>query len=1115
MSNPQSIPSTSETSDKKCEFCSKKIQDRHKYIVCALCKCKVHIKCNNIEYATFNKMKSNEISMCIICNREHLPYYDSGTDARRDFNQEYVVSEDMKLFFRGLNDLNDQQHNKTSNDDPDLSPIINCKYIDIDTFKIHKIDKKSFSILHLNIASLGAHKDELEAILSQLNFQFDVIGITETRIIKDVTPNYDIKISGYKEYSTPTEANKGGAIIYVSQKYNSKPRKDLDKIMTKSRVLESAFAEIVVPNKKNILLGCVYRHPSMILNDFNENFLNILMEKINDDKHTFLLGDFNVDLMKTDDDEYTSTYFDTLTSNLFIPHIIQPTRVTPHTKTLIDNIFSNVPNFSQGTSGNLTITISDHMAQFLMIPLDTCFKPPRIETYKRDMKNFDRENFLLDLLSIEWSEIIQLEKEDPNISFKQYFTTINNLIDKYMPLKKMSNKEIKQQQKPWITKEILQTINERDRLHKKWIEEKDNVIKTSLHTDYKDIRNKIREDILTNKKDYFKNFFTKNALNIKNTWKGIKSIIHLSHNNKSQNISLSVNKKLVTDPKIVAETFNGYFTTIASNLQSKIHHFGNDFSYFLKNENPATFFIKPTNNIEVVNVINTFNSSKALGPTSIPTNIFHLIKFNVAKPLVDIINLSFEKGIYIDDLKISKVIPIFKDKGSEMDHTNYRPISLLSNINKIIEKLMHERLYTFLEYHKCIYELQFGFRAGHSTTHALLDLTEDIRKNIDNNLFTVGVFIDLQKAFDTVDHNILLEKLNHYGVRGKANEWFRSYLNNRKQFVSISGQNSSLMEMKYGVPQGSVLGPLLFLIYINDLHQAIKYSKTRHFADDTNLLISNSSLKQLKKHLNKDLKTLTTWLKANKISLNASKTEFLLFRHPNKPVNYDLKIILDGHRIYPSKYVKYLGILIDPHLTWSYHVKSLTPKLTRAAGMLSKIRHYVPADTLKNIYFAIFSSIMNYGAQIWGQHDNEHIKRVTKLQDRAIRYINFANYREPPSKLYKHSEIIKFKDNVKINNYLYAHNSLNRRLPTCLNNQFHYLENTTGKNTRSAEVLNSKECLLELPKSRTNIYGIHSITDQSARIWNYMQITQSSLNLHKQSRNVCKQKLEDIYLKTY
>ena len=317
-----------------------------------------------------------------------------------------------------------------------------------------------------------------------------------------------------------------------------------------------------------------------------------------------------------------------------------------------------------------------------------------------------------------------------------------------------------------------------------------------------------------------------------------------------------IEKKLVTEPKAVAETFNDYFSSIASNLQSKIRHFGNDFSYFLKNENPNTFFIKPTNKIEVINNINDLNSSRALGPTSLPTNVFHLIKFSVAEPLVQIINLSLEKGVYIDVLKISKVIPVFKDKGSDLDHTNFRPISLLSNINKIIEKIMYERLYSFLEAHQCIYELQFGFRTGHSTTHALLDLTEDIRKHIDNNKYAIGVFIDLQKAFDTVDHEILLEKLHHYGIRGTANNWFRSYLSNRQQFVTINGQNSTLKQMRHGVPQGSVLGPLLFLIYINDLHKAIKYSKTRHFADDTNLLLGNTSMKQLKTQLNKDLKTL-------------------------------------------------------------------------------------------------------------------------------------------------------------------------------------------------------------------------------------------------------------------
>ena len=321
--------------------------------------------------------------------------------------------------------------------------------------------------------------------------------------------------------------------------------------------------------------------------------------------------------------------------------------------------------------------------------------------------------------------------------------------------------------------------------------------------------------------------------------------------------------------------------------------------------------------------------------------------------------------------------------------------------------------------------------------------------------------------------------------------------------------------MKYGVPQGSVLGPLLFLIYINDLHNAIRYSKTRHFADDTNLLLANSSLKQLKTQLNKDLKILTVWLKANKISLNAGKTEILIFRNPKKPMNYDPKIKIDGKRIYPSKYVKYLGILIDAHLTWKYHVKTLVPKLTRAAGMLSKIRHYVPNHTLKNIYYAIFSSIMNYGATIWGQSDNEHVKRITKLQDRAVRFINFADYREPTPKLYKHSEIIKFKDDIKINNYLYVHNSLNRRLPSCLNNQFKYMNIQNDQLTRKVALLNSKECLVELPESRTIHYGIQSITDQSARTWNLIQITLSSLNLHKISRESCKAKLKQHFIQSY
>ena len=206
----------------------------------------------------------------------------------------------------------------------------------------------------------------------------------------------------------------------------------------------------------------------------------------------------------------------------------------------------------------------------------------------------------------------------------------------------------------------------------------------------------------------------------------------------------------------------------------------------------------------------------------------------------------------------------------------------------------------------------------------------------------------MQKAFDTVDHEILLKKLEHYGIRGLANSWFKSYLTNRQQYVSINGFNSKNQIMKFGVPQGSVLGPLLFLIYINDLHKAIKSSSVHHFADDTNLLATGKNLAVIQKKVNQDLKC--TWLRANKISLNASKTELIIFRDPRKKLTQDLKIKINGKRLTPSNYVKYLEIYIDRHLSWKTHQTEISKKLSRAVGMLSKVRHYVNTQTLHMIY---------------------------------------------------------------------------------------------------------------------------------------------------------------------
>ena len=263
---------------------------------------------------------------------------------------------------------------------------------------------------------------------------------------------------------------------------------------------------------------------------------------------------------------------------------------------------------------------------------------------------------------------------------------------------------------------------------------------------------------------------------------------------------------------------------------------------------------------------------------------------------------------------------------------------------------MFKRVYDFLEKHKRIYNLQFGFRSKHSTNHALIDITESIRAALDKKRIAGGIFVDLQKAFDTVNHEILINKLNYHGIRGKVNEWFLSYLTNRIQYVSILGFDSGIKYIKHGVPQGSVLGPLLFLIYLNDLHHAIKFSKVYHFADDTNLLNISDKPSQLQKQINIDLKLLYKWLLANKISLNCAKTESIIFYKPGQKPSYDFKFKMNGHRVRPSDSIKYLGMIIDSNLNGKNHCEILSKKLKRANGMLCKIRHYVPETC--HIYYS-------------------------------------------------------------------------------------------------------------------------------------------------------------------
>ena len=342
-------------------------------------------------------------------------------------------------------------------------------------------------------------------------------------------------------------------------------------------------------------------------------------------------------------------------------------------------------------------------------------------------------------------------------------------------------------------------------------------------------------------------------------------------------------------------------------------------------------------------------------------------------------------------MKIVKVISIHKG-GSTQDVNNYRPISLLSIFVKIIEKIMHKHLYVFLENHNILFQNQFGFRRNNSTVYALAQITEIIIESIDKGKYGRGIFIDLRKAFDTVNHGILLKKLEHYGIRGNMLDWFQSYLSDRKQYVDINGKSSELLEITCGVPQGSVLGPLLFLIYINDLPNINKILNFYLYADDTNIYYESSSLDKLERTVNGELNKLYLWLNVNQLSLNIDKTNFIVFHSYNKPIKKSITIKINNKAIIVKEYIKYLGVLIDSTLSSKHHVSNISKKVSRSIGIMYKLRPFLPLNVLKNVYYSLVYSHIVYAIEVWGSALKTEMDKILILQKKAMRLMTFTDY---------------------------------------------------------------------------------------------------------------------------
>ena len=648
---------------------------------------------------------------------------------------------------------------------------------------------------------------------------------------------------------------------------------------------------------------------------------------------------------------------------------------------------------------------------------------------------------------------------------------------------------------------------ERDKLLRKFckFKNKNSIHAQNVYTQYKTIRNDVTNLKRQSKTNYYKEFFQINRNKSSMLWKGIRSLVNINNSSK-KDIKLINNKgKNITDPKVIADLFNEYFINIGPSIDNMIkkpkHQYNEYMAKVLVNQ---TFFLSPVIPSEIFNIIQAIDLNKSLGPNSLPIYILKICNNFYSEKLCEIANISFITGIFPDLCKVAKVIPIHK-KDNPLLCENYRPISLLPVFSKIFEKLIYKRMYAFIEKNKLIYKQQFGFRSKHSTTHALISTTESIKSLIDSGNIVGGVFIDLQKAFDTVNHNILCEKISYYGFRGISQLLIKSFLTNRKQYVSINGFNSSEKNVICGVPQGSTLGPLLFLLYINDLHYSMNYSIASHFADDTCITFSAKKIKTVETVLNCDLKILSDWLKANRLSLNVDKSKLILFKSKRKiiPEN-SFSIKLNGHRLETTDNVKYLGLYLDKNLSFDYHINQLSKKLGRANGILAKLRHFTPKDTLISIYYSIFYSHILYGCPVWSLTSVNNLQIISVLQKKCLRIINFAQFNSHTNKLFFDNKIIKLEDIIKLQLMKLVFDFKHKNLPDELSNLFRLNSEINSYYTRNV----SNEGLF-IPKIKTKSFGINSLKYSAPTMWNSFLKKLNSINSFNNAHSL------DKFLKKY
>ena len=836
----------------------------------------------------------------------------------------------------------------------------------------------------------------------------------------------------------------GGLIMYIHDDFAYKDLNQEIIISGTSTLFESHFLEIwrKTCRFQKYVIGNVYRLPSYNAEDlsaFTNEYSDLLNRLRTRSKFVYICGDYNIDILKMCSNNNYNTFYENVISSSFAPKITLPTRICDTTSTLIDNIYTNVLDKSH-TSGILIRPISDHQMYFCIMN-ENYMKPAIAQKY------VEVEVFNVEAIENSKTEIANLEihdkldktlNRDPNHNYEIFSTLLQTAKSKHIP--KRINKFNKRRHKKerWMTDELVAQVIKKNEMYVDW--------KTTpiAHPDYDKVKFNFKgyekivlKGIERAKRDYFDRVFLAYKCDMKRTWKVISETLNRNKRKHDMPSLFTHERRDLVDSTEIANAFNTYFANIGKNLSSQIdqNNVIADYKQYLTSPTRETLKFECITKDYTIKAIDNLENKNRSGHDGISNTLLKTIKNDISQSLTIIINQMLTTGIFPDAFKLSKVIPLFK-KGDSCLLVNYRPISLLPTISKVFERVIHDQMYEYFNRFNLLAEQQYGFRKQHSTEYAAIKLIDHVSK---------GVYIDLSKAFDTLTFEVLLYKLKYYGVTDTAFDLLKSYLTNRKQYVVFDSCQSEHVEIYTGVPQGSILGPLFFSIYINDLFTVSDRLNFLMYADDTTIYFNLEDFDNLTKEsdINRELEKVNIWLKLNKLSLNTQKTKLMLFHRKQKHLD-EINDVINGIEIEHVPSFNFLGIMLDENLSWKSHIKMVGNKISKVTGILYRLKNVFPKNVLFVLYNSLIVSYMNYGLLLWGIHSH----KLELLQKKALRLMTNSNYLAHTTPLLIKHGLLNVRDMYKLKLLKFYYKLSYDLLPPYFNKYIEIIEQKPARDLR-------------------------------------------------------------------